>query len=78
MVNMIRIIDGKYNDLFEVEDGGFILVNEKKYQVRYLDPTHFKIVGGWTYHICEFGERILDKGMKVEKYDPPSSQIDSE
>lgn len=77
MANTIRIIDGRYNDLFEIEDGSFILVDGKKYQLRYLDPTHFKVVGGWSYHICEFGERVVDKGAKVEKYIPPAPHLDS-
>lgn len=78
MANIIRIIDGRYNNLFVVEDGGFILVDGRKYQLRYLDPTHFKVIGGYDYHICEFGERVVDKGAKVEKYIPPAPSPDSD
>jgi hypothetical protein len=62
----IRIIDGHYNLQFLVEDGGYISSSGKRYQLHYLDATHFSINGS-CYHICEFGERVIDKGVKVEK-----------
>jgi hypothetical protein len=62
----IRIIDGHYNLQFLVEDGGYISSSGKLYQLRYLDETHFT-VNGACYHICEFGERVIDKGVKIEK-----------
>jgi hypothetical protein len=64
----IRIIDGRYNLKFTVQDGGQIRVNGKPYKVHYLDETHFQI-GGTCYHICEFGEKAIDRGAVVEKMD---------
>lgn len=64
---MIRIIDGQYNLLFTVEDGGYISVDGKPYQLEYLDETHFRAVGGRCFHICEFGEKVVDKGQVVKK-----------
>ncbi|MDR2818910.1 MAG: hypothetical protein LBB60_00010 [Desulfovibrio sp.] len=63
---IIRIIDGHYNAQFQVEDGGHISIDGNVYQLRYVDETHFSI-GGKYWHICEFGECVIDKGAKVEK-----------
>ena len=62
----IRIIDGHYNLQFLVEDGGYISVDGKPYQLRYLDETHFDIAGR-CYHICQFGELVIDRGQDVRK-----------
>jgi hypothetical protein len=66
----IRIIDGHYKLQFTVEDGGWITVNDKPYQVHYLDETHFAI-GQYRqcYHICQFGEQTIDQGHTVAKMD---------
>ena len=66
---MIRIIDGHYHLQFLVEDGGYIIADGKKYQLHYLDATHFAVnaPNGRCWHICEFGERVIDKGHDVQK-----------
>ena len=70
----IRIIDGRYNLKFTVRDGGQIRAEGKLWTLHYLDETHFRIVGpsqvaGICYHICEFGEKVIDRGVIVEKLD---------
>jgi len=62
----IRIIDGRYNLQFTVQDGEWIAVNGKPFQVHYIDETHFKINGQY-FHICQFGEKAIDQGIVVEK-----------
>ena len=62
---MIRIIDGSYNNLFTVPDGGWIDVDGREYQLHYLDETHFR-AGGRSWHICEFGQRVIDRGAVVK------------
>jgi hypothetical protein len=62
----IRIIDGQYNEYFRVKDGGYILIDGNVYQLHYVDETHFSI-GRKYWHICQFGECVIDKGAKVEK-----------
>ena len=54
-----------YNLQFLLE-GGYISVDGKPYHVRYLDETHFDIAGT-CYHICQFGERVIDRGRDVRK-----------
>ena len=71
----IRIIDGRYNLQFTVEDGGWITVNGKPYQLEYLDETHFRAVGGRCLHICEFGERVIDQGDIVAKMDAGATNL---
>jgi hypothetical protein len=72
---IIRIIDGRYNLQFTVQDGGHIRDAEGKvWTLHYLDETHFRLVGpsqiyGTCYHICEFGEKVIDRGTVVEKVD---------
>ena len=61
---MIRIIDGHYNLQFKVADGGHITVDGKQYQLHYIDDTHFRI-GRQYFHICQFGEQTIDRGMDV-------------
>ena len=68
----IRIIDGRYNLQFTVPDGGHIKADGKLYQLHYLDETHFRAVNtetghGTFFHICQFGERVIDQGVIVEK-----------
>lgn len=70
---LIRIIDGRYNPKFTVPDGGFITVNGLPYQLRYMDETHFEATGR-CFHICQFGEMIIDKGHDVQPYNPQEAQ----
>ena len=65
----IRIIDGRYNEKFRVQDGGFITVDGQPYQLRYLDETHFEVCGR-CWHICQFGERVIDRGRNVQPNTP--------
>ena len=74
----IRIIDGHYNLQFEVEDGGWITVDGKPYQLEYLDEPHFKSKGGRCFHICEFGQRVVDQGSIVEKMDMQAANTQAE
>lgn len=74
---MIRIIDGRYNEQFRVEDGGHITVDGKPYQVRYLDETHFQVAGR-CFHICEFGERVIDKGQTVLRMENSASTAEQQ
>ena len=66
---LIRIIDGRYNEQFRVQDGGFITVDGQPYQLRYLDETHFEVCGR-CWHICQFGERVIDRGRNVQPNTP--------
>jgi len=66
----IRIIDGRYNPKFTVQDGEWITVDGKAYQVQYIDETHFRINGQY-FHICQFGERVVDQGCLVQKMETP-------
>ncbi len=69
----IRIIDGRYNLRFTVEDGGLIIVDSKPYRLHYADETHFKAENVETgksagfFHICQFGETVIDRGCVVTK-----------
>lgn len=65
----IRIIDWRYSEKFRVADGGFITVDGEPYQVHYIDETHFRI-GSSYYHICQFGERVIDRGRDVRPHTP--------
>lgn len=56
----IRFIDSSYNTLFLVPDGGSIVFtpfggDRELLPCRYLDDYH-AIIGGRTFHICEFAE----------------------
>lgn len=56
----IKFIDSKYGTLFHVPDGGNIVLtysNGEKHTraCKYLDDYHV-LVGGSTYHICQFAE----------------------
>ncbi len=57
---MIRFIDSDYNTLFHVPDGGNIILTtfddwNKQLACRYIDDLH-AVIGGSTWHICEFAE----------------------
>jgi hypothetical protein len=62
----IRIIDGSYNEKFRLPDGGHLSIDGEIYQARYIDEAHFAI-GSRYWHICQFGECVIDKGAKVKK-----------
>jgi len=72
---IIRIIDGSYNLQFSIEDGDCISVDGKPYRLHYCDETHFKAENMGTgrsagfFHICEFGQRVVDRGCVVAKMD---------
>jgi hypothetical protein len=70
---MIRIIDGRYNLLFTVEDGGWIRVDGRAWQLEFLDETHFRAKGGSCLHNYEFAQKVVDKGCIVEKIDAPAA-----
>jgi hypothetical protein len=69
----IRIIDGHYTPQFTVEDGGGITVDGRPYRLHYCDETHFRAENMETgqsagfFHICQFGERVIDQGCIVKK-----------
>jgi len=63
----IRFLDGKYRDLFTIEDGEEIIVTlstgeTKTYQCFYEDIFHFRIKGGSVYHIDQFVEIMVRNG----------------
>lgn len=69
---IIRIIDGRYNPHFTVRDGECITVDGKLYRLHYIDETHFRAENvetgkGDFFHICQFGENVIDQGRIVEK-----------
>ncbi len=75
MEKQIRIIDGCYNELFKVPDGGQIKTiqdgHETIHTLYYLDETHFRIgKSGRVYHICEFGAGITKGYFTVEECKP--------
>ena len=71
--------DGHYNLQFTVQDGEWITVDGKPYQLEYLDETHFRAKGGGCFHICEFGQRVVDQGGIVAKMDTePTTPQDKE
>ena len=77
---IIRIIDGRYNLQFTLEDGGCITADGKLYRLQYLDATHFRAVNAETghgtfFHICQFGERVIDQGILVEKMDADAANL---
>ena len=69
----IRIVDGSYNEKFRVPDGGHICIDGLVYQVRYIDEAHFAI-GSRYWHICQFGELVVDKGRDVRKLEASEKQ----
>ena len=61
----IRFIDSKYNTLFEIKDGGEIIIksnhHKKIYRCHYLDAYHFQISNS-IFHICQFAEIMERNG----------------
>ena len=73
----IRFIDSSYNDLFTVGDGGTVYLTyengEKAERMcKYIDQTHFSM-GGHTWHICEFAERMEQNKTKYAPFEMPSN-----
>ena len=67
---MIRFITSDYKDLFQIPDGGSIVVTHPSGEqnvgvCNYLDETHFNMNGN-CYHICQFAEIQERNGTKVE------------
>lgn len=65
----IRFIDPHYKELFRIPDGDSIRITyadgERENKVsRYIDDYHLE-VGSWTYHICEYAERLQASGAKI-------------
>ena len=65
----IRFIDSMYNTLFEISDGGEILIktdkHKKVYCCHHIDDYHFKISNS-VFHICEFAEIMERNGTIYE------------
>jgi len=69
----IRFINSDYKTLFHLPDGGRIRLThsdgEQQDRVcRFIDEYHTE-VGNWTYHICEFAERMEQNGTRYEPLD---------
>ena len=75
----IRFIDSNYNMLFKVPDGSAISVtdfegNRKSLTCNYIDDYH-TLIGGRTYHICQFAEEQERSGAVYEpKYVQPKNR----
>lgn len=59
----VRIVDGKWEDMFLIDNFGRILLNGEKREVIYIDDYHFELRkikhnNGEIYHIHEFGEMV--------------------
>jgi hypothetical protein len=74
----IRFITSDYEELFQIPDGGAIVVTSgfdgvpRVHTCKYLDEVHFEI-SGECYHICQFAEIMERNGNKCE----PQAQIKS-
>ena len=67
---MIRFITSDYKELFQIPDGGSIVVTRpegEEYiaECKYLDETHFSANGN-CYHICQFAEIQERNGATVK------------
>lgn len=75
----IRFIDSSYNTLFFVPDGGSIVFtpfdgDRELLPCRYLDDYH-AIIGGRTFHICEFAESAERRGAVYAPEHPREGDI---
>lgn len=75
----IRFIDSGYNTLFYVPDGGNIILTtfndwNKYLACRYIDDFH-AVIGGSTYHICEFAEISERNGSVYAPEHPQEGDI---
>lgn len=65
----IRFISPDYDDLFRLRDGDQVRIDHSDgvsdtHTCRYIDDYHVQ-VGGNTYHICEFAERMQQYGFTL-------------
>lgn len=79
MKKMIRFIDSQYNDLFYVENGKCIQIDNEQNSILkrcyFIDKYHVKI-GQSVYHICQFAEKMKQTNLKyVPEGEPADSQI---
>lgn len=63
----VRFISSDYKTKFEVDNFSEVLVNGERRTVVYLDDYHFKFIGGWTYHICQYAELCEKNGIEVSR-----------
>jgi len=75
----IRFIDSDYNTLFHVPDGGSVILTSfddknQKLLCRYIDDVH-AMIGGSTYHICEFAEIAERNGSVYAPEHPQEGDI---
>lgn len=71
---LIRFIDSSYNELFNVPDGGNIVLtrfdgSKTALSCTYIDDYHAKI-GKNVYHICQFAELMEQNGAIYEPEHP--------
>ncbi len=76
---MIHFIDSDYNTLFHVPDGGNIILTafddgRRTLPCRYIDDLH-AVVGGSTWHICEFAEIAERNGSVYAPEHPREGDI---
>ena len=69
-VRDIRFVDSRYNTLFEVPDGGNVVIRHPDGSISvqpclYIDDYHARI-GNYVYHIHEFAEIMEQNGNTYE------------
>lgn len=75
----VRFIDSNYNTLFHVPDGGNIILtafddSRRTLLCRCIDDVH-AMIGGSTYHICEFAEIMERNGSVYAPEHPQEGDI---
>ena len=73
-----RFIDTHYNLLFTVRDGGSIVLTDmdgtrRALACTYIDDYHIK-VGSNVFHICEFAERMHERGTVYQPEHPNGTE----
>lgn len=68
----VRFITPEYRERFVIPNGGKIKVTysdgkQAALVCYYIDDYH-TVIGGCTYHICEWAERTRDAGVTYEEY----------
>lgn len=75
MKKMIRFIDSQYNDLFYIEDGKCIQIDNGQDSIikrcHLVDKYHVKI-GQNVYHICQFAEKMEQANLKYAPEEEPA------
>ena len=76
---MIRFIDSDYNTLFQVPDGGSIILTDfddgrRTLTCRYIDDYH-AVIGSDTFHICQFAEIAERNGAVYAPEHPREGDI---